>query len=106
MRRRHSKNQRARVRDRWPHCAYCRLPYAPAGRHFTIDHLLPLFRGGSGQIGNLVGCCNARNVAKGCRTPEEGLAELMKAVREIQRMQLTEPSPRPRRVFEPEAVLV
>ena len=84
MRRRHSKNQRDRVRARWPYCAYCRQPYYAGARKFTIDHLLPISRGGSGRIENLIGACAACNVAKGCRTPEEWLAELADAVREIE----------------------
>lgn len=94
-----SQNLRDRVFARWGStCAYCKQPYHYPGRQRTIDHLIPRSRGGSKRLDNLVGCCHACNVAKGCRTPKEWLAELTAAIREIQAVQDIE-------VIEPAAVL-
>ena len=85
-----ARYQRDAVKRRWPWCAYCRQPFGKGGRDFTVDHVVPLCRGGSKRTSNLVGCCRACNVAKGNRTPEEWLAELADAVQEVQRMQASE----------------
>lgn len=83
-----SKNTRDYVRQRWPICCYCRREYGSgSGQRFTVDHLVPLSRGGSKSRENLIGCCGGCNMSKGCRTPEEWLQELAEAVREIQAMQ-------------------
>jgi 5-methylcytosine-specific restriction endonuclease McrA len=87
MKRRYSKSKRDAVKLRWPHCAFCRQPYGHGARQFTIDHLLPLYRGGGKELDNLVGCCAACNIAKGCRTPQEWLTELADAVRTLEAMQ-------------------
>jgi hypothetical protein len=39
-------------------CAYC------MGRCETVDHVLPLIKGGTNHIGNLVPCCLACNLSK------------------------------------------
>lgn len=54
------------VRDRYT-CAYC-------GRKFsglTIDHVIPVSRGGNNDFDNCVACCATCNNRKGARTPTE-----------------------------------
>lgn len=46
-------------------CAYC------GGAQDTWDHVVPMSRGGSNDISNLVPCCTSCNRAKARRTPEE-----------------------------------
>lgn len=43
-------------------CHYCGETFAPAG--LTMDHLVPLARGGRSTKGNLVPACKACNSAK------------------------------------------
>jgi len=47
-------------------CQYC-----GSSRNLTIDHVLPRSRGGGDSWENLVAACDACNVNKGNRTPEE-----------------------------------
>jgi 5-methylcytosine-specific restriction endonuclease McrA len=82
-----SNRKRDAVFARHPVCCYCRQPYGEHERRPTVDHLVPRFRGGSHGLENLVGCCSACNVAKGCRTPQEWLIELADAVRMLEAMQ-------------------
>jgi 5-methylcytosine-specific restriction endonuclease McrA len=44
-------------------CAYCKKRQAD-----SIDHIIPVSRGGSHGIGNLVGCCRSCNSSKGTKT--------------------------------------
>lgn len=46
-------------------CFYCG---APAGGH---DHMLPVIRGGTGKVENLVPACNRCNCQKHSRTVDE-----------------------------------
>jgi len=58
-------------------CGYCDRPTAP--RELTMDHRVPLVRGGRSTKGNVVPACKACNVAKKYRLPtewEEYLARL------------------------------
>jgi len=48
-------------------CVYCGKPH----KNLTPDHVVPLARGGSNVIGNIVPACSACNQRKGARTPEE-----------------------------------
>ena len=51
-------------------CVYCGV--VPTGRQrLEADHILPLSRGGSNAIENIVPACHACNVRKRDRTPEE-----------------------------------
>lgn len=59
-RRRRSVRQADRV------CAYCRV-----GSAETVDHIVPVSRGGSNAWSNLVGCCRQCNELKADRTPKE-----------------------------------
>ena len=59
------------VRDGWT-CVYCGTR---SGR-LTCDHMIPVSRGGSSTLDNLVTACLACNLAKATKTPEEWRAEL------------------------------
>lgn len=50
-------------------CHYCkqRVDYA----HWSVDHRLPRFRGGSTSKANLIGSCKFCNTTKSCLTEEE-----------------------------------
>lgn len=49
-------------------CAYCE---APLSGGYTVDHVIPLSRGGSNWPGNLACACAFCNTSKGVKTPEE-----------------------------------
>lgn len=65
--RRRNKSRRKHKQKLWkssPHtCFYCEKPliYEEA----TLDHVVPLSRGGTNNITNLVICCKVCNKAKG-----------------------------------------
>lgn len=48
-------------------CAYCRTDLQPA----HIDHFIPISKGGSDVIGNLIPCCQSCNSSKSNRDPKE-----------------------------------
>lgn len=62
-------------------CVYCGRR---SGR-LTLDHVVPVSRGGSSVLENLVTACVACNSAKATRTPEEWLAALEHQPRRRQR---------------------
>lgn len=51
-------------------CVYC----GRRGGRLTLDHMLPVSRGGLSELSNLVTACVTCNSAKGTRTPQEWLA--------------------------------
>lgn len=55
-------------------CAYCLTPEAALTRRLTVDHLLPVCRGGTNDTSNLAPACLARNQKKSSRTPLEFLS--------------------------------
>lgn len=61
-------------RDRWT-CAYCRRRVSKSppceGLLATVDHILPVSRGGPSSWTNLVSACKECNNRKADRTPEE-----------------------------------
>jgi len=62
------KNQLARGR-----CHYCGQATPP--RELTMDHVVPVSRGGSSTRGNVVPCCKTCNTAKRAQLPvEQGAA--------------------------------
>ncbi len=85
---RHIRRERARARElrntpyyrelfRKGVCHYC-------GGHFpeselTLDHIVPVARGGRSTRGNLVVCCRACNQAKKFLTPAELLLRRLEA---------------------------
>ena len=60
-----NKTLHVRVRDGGA-CVYC-----GARAYLSLDHLLPLSRGGTGEDTNLVTACRSCNSRKGARTPDE-----------------------------------
>ncbi len=54
------------VRDRYA-CVYC----GRRQKALTIDHVMPLSRGGKNDFDNCVACCRPCNNKKGDRTPHE-----------------------------------
>lgn len=70
-------------RDRFT-CAYCGVRPGDLQRgqvlsrqSFTIDHILPVSRGGKNSWGNTVCACASCNQRKGCRTPHEANMRLL-----------------------------
>ncbi len=57
-------------------CAYC---HKPLGDKATIDHIIPIIKGGANDIENLVPCCMPCNSKKRAKTVDEFLA-IMPAV--------------------------
>lgn len=57
-------------------CAYCEKPHKPS--ELTMDHVVPVARGGRSQRGNVVPACKECNSRKKLLTPAEQL--LMKPV--------------------------
>jgi 5-methylcytosine-specific restriction endonuclease McrA len=57
-------------------CAYCEKSFAP--KALTMDHVVPVARGGRSQKGNVVPACKACNDKKKLMTPAEQL--MMKPV--------------------------
>lgn len=62
-------------------CGYCGAPTSP--RALTMDHRLPLVRGGRSTRGNVVPACKACNTAKRHLSPGEWEAELARRGKKI-----------------------
>jgi len=56
------------LRDRYK-CQYCGKEFVPA--HLTLDHVIPVSRGGKTQWDNIVTACKSCNAKKGGRKPSE-----------------------------------
>lgn len=54
-------------------CAYCgcKLGYAKGDKHPTLDHVIPVSRGGKHSASNVVPSCLHCNCSKNAKTPEE-----------------------------------
>ena len=65
-------------RDGWT-CVYC----GKRTWELTCDHVVPVSRGGSSTLENLVTACLACNLAKATKTPEEWRAELRQGKRGV-----------------------
>jgi 5-methylcytosine-specific restriction endonuclease McrA len=70
-------------RDRYI-CAYCGVQVGDkrdgivVKKHdFTIDHIVPLSKGGKSTWANLVSCCHPCNHRKGARTPHQAGLRLL-----------------------------
>ena len=60
---------RARIAE--GHCHYCQKKFKP--EELTMDHVVPVARGGTSTRGNVVPACRACNAAKKLETPAESL---------------------------------
>lgn len=45
-------------------CEYCKSPRAYATELFTLDHIIPISKGGSNEFNNLAYCCSGCNTFK------------------------------------------
>ena len=65
-----SSSRRLQIYEKDGHkCHYCGNP-----EHLTIDHRLPISRGGSDDDDNLVACCKSCNSSKGTKSYDEFIA--------------------------------
>ncbi|MBN2451579.1 MAG: HNH endonuclease [Lentisphaeria bacterium] len=89
VRREKAKARALRVSQWWKNrlgegrCHYCRGSFPP--RELTMDHVVPIIRGGRSTRGNVVPCCKACNNRKKHLLPvewEEYLVRLAKEGRE------------------------
>lgn len=63
------------IRDRQT-CQYCHTHFSE--KRLTIDHVLPLSKGGKHEWTNVVAACSKCNNVKGSRTPEQANMKLLK----------------------------
>ena len=59
-------------------CHYCGRTFPPS--ELTMDHVVPVVRGGRSERGNVVPCCRACNASKGCLTPAERILDELDAL--------------------------
>lgn len=59
-------------------CYYCHGHFAP--EELTMDHIVPLARGGKSTKGNIVPCCKACNNRKKYLTPAEIVLQDKKSI--------------------------
>lgn len=57
-------------------CHYCQEKFLP--KELTMDHIVPIARGGTSTQGNVVPSCRACNQKKRLSTPAEELLEQLK----------------------------
>ncbi|MEW6056453.1 MAG: HNH endonuclease [Bdellovibrionota bacterium] len=57
-------------------CHYCSKKFAP--HELTMDHVVPLARGGRSTAGNIVPSCKTCNSSKNLETPVEQLLKSLK----------------------------
>jgi len=85
---RHIKRERAKARElrQTPYfralfkagvCHYCGKKFPES--ELTLDHIVPVARGGKSTRGNLVVCCRACNQAKKFLTPAEMILRKMES---------------------------
>lgn len=61
-------------------CHYCQSKFAP--KELTMDHIVPIARGGSSTEGNVVPSCRACNQKKKLSTPAEEILEKLRGERD------------------------
>lgn len=59
-------------------CHYCGGVFKPS--ELTMDHVIPVARGGRSERGNVVPCCKACNNEKRCKTPAERILETLEGL--------------------------
>ena len=57
-------------------CHYCRVKFPP--QDLTMDHIVPLSRGGKSTKGNIVPCCKTCNNKKKYLTPVDMILDQLK----------------------------
>lgn len=57
-------------------CHYCGVKFS--AKELTMDHIVPLARGGTSTQGNIVPACRSCNAAKKLTTPVEELLKKLK----------------------------
>lgn len=62
-------------------CHYCQKKFKP--KDLTMDHLLPLARGGTSAKGNIVCACRPCNQSKKLETPVDELFEQLEKERQV-----------------------
>lgn len=58
-------------------CTYCHTPFVAERNHvheMTVDHVIPISRGGSCSVENLTAACRQCNTKKGKKTAKEWLS--------------------------------
>ncbi len=63
----------ATMKDEATHCAYCEQPFLLSSK--TIDHVVPLRRGGAHSIDNVVVACRSCNESKGIKTLDDWIGQ-------------------------------
>jgi 5-methylcytosine-specific restriction protein A len=85
MKREREKAQKLRKSQWWLNllnqglCHYCGRKFE--GRELTMDHIVPLARGGTSTEGNIVPCCRECNRDKKLETPAERLLKQLELER-------------------------
>ncbi len=73
------QRRKRRIHERDEHvCQYCALDLSP--EEATLDHVVPVSRGGASTRANLVTACTDCNSRKADRTPKEAGMPLLKSV--------------------------
>lgn len=57
-------------------CQYCGQRFH--AKDLTFDHVIPRSKGGTAAWSNIVACCGADNLRKGCHTPEHAGMRLLR----------------------------
>lgn len=76
------------IRDGWM-CRYC--GDVTTAETATLDHVIPVSRGGTGEPDNLATCCFICNSIKTGRTYEEAAPDLLRALRHRRNSAVSQP---------------
>ena len=74
----HFSRKNVLLRDRY-RCQYCGKEFPPVS--LTLDHVVPISRGGKTQWDNIVTACKACNTRKGSKKPSEAGMALLKKLK-------------------------
>ena len=74
---------RGKLMDENPVCFYC--GEAVTWKRSTLDHVIPIARGGRDAVSNVVLCCRPCNNAKADRTIDEWISDLEEARSRLER---------------------
>lgn len=71
-----NKEEWNKILDAFSHaCAYCLIPFDDQVSPVTVDHFIPLFRGGATVATNIVPACLHCNSSKQAKMPQEWCSE-------------------------------